>query len=50
MNTVILIVLAIAAVYAIAWTTRRFAQLISGDGYGHRPAPRSTFDQSVLRR
>ena len=50
MNTVLLILIAIAAVYVVAWSSRRFAQLLTGDGYGHRPVPRTTFDQSKLVR
>ena len=50
MNTITLILIAIAAVYAASSAARLFLRLLSGDGYGHRPAPRSNFDQSVLHR
>ena len=50
MNTLVLILIAIAALAAVTWTTARYARLISYDGYGHRPAPRSHLDQSILLR
>lgn len=45
MNTMMLILLALAATAAVVWTTQRFARLIADDGYGHRPAPRSHYDE-----
>lgn len=50
MNLIVLILLAIVATYAVAWSTVRYARLVSGDGYGHRPTPRTHYDQSALGR
>lgn len=50
MNTAILILIAIAAVFAVAWSTVRYAHLIRSDGYGHRPTPPTHYDQSILGR
>lgn len=50
MNVAQLILIAIAAVFALIWATTQYARLIRDDGYGHRPTPPTHYDQSVLGR
>ncbi len=50
MNATLLILIAIAAVFAVTWATIRYAGLIRSDGYGHRPSPPTHYDQSILGR
>lgn len=45
MTTLILILLPLVAATALAWTTRLIIRLITTDGYGRRPAPRSHHDE-----
>lgn len=50
MNIAALIILAVVAAFALAWLAIRYAHLIAGDGYGHRPIPRSHYDRSAPGR
>lgn len=48
--TYLIILLAVAAAIAIVWTARHFSHLITEDGYGHRPPPRSHHDDELRDR
>lgn len=47
MNALLILVLAVSAATGLAWLALYLHEIVTGDGYGARPGPRSHHDDTT---